>query len=639
MSRLKPHPKSLRFAGLGRVELFVFLTIAFAVALSCNNYNPITVTPPGKGTLPAPTKLLVKVGNGVVELAWAFESDTTQVKEYRVYRKNQNEASFRRIVSTQVRRYRDNSLTNGVRLFYQITAVNKSNVEGARSDSVAAIPAIYSIQLAGGARYTNSPNVTLAITAPANTALMMISNDSSFAGARWEAVVTPRAWTLTPGEGRKKVFAKFRNVDDQETSSPVQAEIVLDTIANIKSFKVDTTRLKAFKTLHLELKADEKDGVATADIVDAVNNASGQERNIRLYDDGTNGDRFKEDGVYERDYVVRSGLEVVNAYVYGNFTDAARNVAAAATSPIRVTIQSPPTVVVLQEPTAIVGSMTSLSLRWTPNTDTDFASYQIRRSPDANVALSSILVKEFNDPKVISYVDSGLDPGTQYFYRIYVFDTAGNSTGSNIVQRTTPANSPPAAVLLQEPTMIAGSSTSLSLRWTPNTDDDFAAYQLRRWPRNLADSLYYIVVKEFSDPKITSYIDSGLEPNTLYFYQIYVFDAAGNSAASKIVQRTTSVNEPPKPLVLAQPVDEVSGLKLNWSPSTENDFANYRLYRSTVAKLDSSGTPIAVINNASTTEYKDTSASIDVLYYYRVYVFDQYGLPSRGSNIVQGLHK
>lgn len=634
MSRLKPHPKSLRFAGLGRVELFVFLTIAFAVALSCNNYNPITVTPPGKGTLPAPTKLLVKVGNGVVELAWAFESDTTQVKEYRVYRKNQNEASFRRIVSTKVRHYRDNSLTNGVRLFYQITAVNKSNVEGARSDSVAAIPAIYSIQLAGGARYTNSPNVTLAITAPANTTLMMISNDSSFAGARWEVVVTPRTWTLTPGEGRKKVFAKFRNVDDQETSSPVQAEIVLDTIANIKSFKVDTTRLKAFKTLHLELKADEKDGVATADIVDAVNNASGQERNIRLYDDGTNGDRFKEDGVYERDYIVRSGLEVVNAYVYGNFTDAARNVAAAATSPIRVTIQSPPTVVVLQEPTAIVGSMTSLSLRWTPNTDTDFASYQIRRSPDANVSLSSILVKEFNDPKTISYVDSGLDPGTQYFYRVYVFDTAGNSTGSNIVQRTTPANSPPAAVLLQEPTMIAGSSTSLSLRWTPNTDDDFASYQIRRSPDPVV-SLSSILVKEFNDPKATSYVDNGLEPGTKYFYRVYVFDAAGNNSGSNIVQQTTPVNEAPKPIVLSQPVQDATVLRVSWSPSTEKDFAHYRLYRSTVSPVDTTTAPIAVISNVATTEYRDTSVAANVLYYYRVFVFDQFGL-SAGSNEVQG---
>ncbi len=550
MSCLKPHQKSPRFAGLGRVELFVFLTIAFTATLSCNNYNPVTVTPPGKGTLPAPTKILVKVGNGVVELAWAFESDTTQVKEYRVYRKNQNEVSFRRIVSTKVRRYRDNNLTNGVRLFYQITAVNKSNVEGARSDSVAAIPAIYSIQLAGGARYANSPNVTLAITAPANTALMMISNDSSFAGSRWEAVATPRTWTLAPGEGRKKVFAKFRNVDDQETSSPVQAEIVLDTIANIKSFKVDTTRLKAFKTLHFELKADEKGGVATADIVDAVNSASEQERNIRLYDDGTNGDRLKEDGVYERDYNVRSGLEVVNAYVYGNFTDAARNVATVATASIRVTIQSRPTAVVLQEPTAIAGSMTSLSLRWTPNTDTDFASYQIRRVQDANVSLSSLLVKELNDARVTSYVDSGLDPGTTYYYRVYVFDTAGNSTGSNIVQKTTPVDSPPAPVVLQEPTMIAGSSTSLSLRWSPNTDTDFASYQIRRSPDPIV-SLSSILVKEFNDQKVTSYVDNALEPGTKYYYRVYVFDAAGKNAGSNIVQQATPANEAPKSVVLS----------------------------------------------------------------------------------------
>jgi hypothetical protein len=43
-----------------------------------------------------------------------------------------------------------------------------------------------------------------------------------------------------------------------------------------------------------------------------------------------------------------------------------------------------------------------------------------------------------------------------------------------------------------------------------------------------------------------------------------------------------------------------------------------------------------VINSLSTTDYRDASASTNVVYFYRVYVFDQQGLPSAGSNIVQG---
>jgi fibronectin type 3 domain-containing protein len=504
--------------------------------LACNNYNPATVNPPGKGALPAPTKILVKVGNGAVELTWVLESDTTLVKEYRVYRKSQNEASFRRIAAIKSRRYRDERLTNGQLLQYQIAAVNKSDVEGERSITVATTPAIYGIQLAGGARYANRRNVTITITAPASTTLMMFANDSAFAGADWEPFAVSRLWELTPGDGTKKVYAKFRNAGDQETSNPAKAEIILDTVAIIKSVEEDSKgrALKASEILHLRLIAGEKEGTATADIVDNVNGASGQERNIRLHDDGTNGDKTAKDGIYERDFSVRPGLEMVNAYVYGNFTDAAGNVAPVATAAGRVTIQSPPTAVVLQEPTTIAGSSTSLSLRWTPNTDNDFASYQIRRSRDGNVALSSILVKEFTDPKITSYVDNGLDPATKYFYRVYVFDSAANNSGSNIVQQSTPAN------------------------------------------------------------------------------------------------------DPPKPVVLSQPVEDGAALKLSWSPSTENDFANYRLYRSTAAVVDSGGAPIVVINNASTTEHRDTSVATNVTYYYRVYVFDQQGLPSRGSNIVQG---
>lgn len=535
MSRIKSRQKPTSW--LVRVELLAFFV--FAAMLSCNNYNPVAVDPPGKGALPAPTKIVVTIGNGAVELAWVLESDTTQVKEYRVYRQNQNETSFRRIASTKVRRFRDERLTNGLLLQYQIAAVNKSDVEGERSAAVTTAPAIYSIQLAGGAKYTNRRNVTITIAVPQNTTLMMFSNDSSFAGAGWEPIAASRAWELAAGDGSKRVYAKFRNANDQETSSPAKAAIILDTVAIIRSINEDSRggALKANDVLHIRMIAGEKDGTATADIVDALNGAGAQERNIRLYDDGTNGDVTAQDGIYERNYSVRPGLEVVNAYVYGNFSDAAGNAATAATAPGRVTIQSLPTAVVLQEPTALAGNSTSLSLRWTPNTDQDFTSYQLRRAPDANISLSSLLVKEFTDARSTSYVDNGLDPNTKYFYRIYVFDAAGNSTASNTVQQTTP------------------------------------------------------------------------------------------------------VNQAPKPVVLSQPVEDGAALKLSWSPNTENDFANYRLYRSTSSPVDSSGAPIVVINNASTTDYRDTSAATGTVYYYRVYVFDQQGLPSRGSNIVQGQRK
>jgi fibronectin type 3 domain-containing protein len=518
----------------GMANLLVFLLMSFLAVASCSTYTPTPIQPETQGSLPAPDKLVVKVGNGFIELTWTYD-DSSLVKEYRIYRKNQDESTFRQIASTKPRKYRDDRLTNGVSYQYEIAAVSKSGAEGEHSKTIAAIPAIYSIVLSGGAKYINRQNVPITITAPQNTTLMMLANDSLFANANWEPFASTRTWELTFGDGVKSVYAKFRNNDDQETAKPVKAEIILDTSALIKFIDENSQGkiLKAGDKLHIRLSAGETKGNATADIVDASDGSNGRELNIRLYDDGTNDDRTRDDGIYEADYTVRTGLEVLNAYVYGHFTDAAGNVAPAATSPGRVTIQLPPSPVILHEPTTIVGSPTSLSLRWTRNTDNDFLSYQLRRSRDPVVSLSSTLVKEFNDSQTISYIDSGLEPGTKYYYRIYVFDTAGNNSGSNITQATTPAN------------------------------------------------------------------------------------------------------EAPKPVVLSQPVPDGDALTLTWSPSVENDFANYRLYRSTSAPVDTASAPIVVINNAQTTQYRDLSVQANVTYYYRLFVFDKYGL-SAGSNQVQG---
>jgi fibronectin type 3 domain-containing protein len=502
--------------------------------LSCDTYHPAAIEEEEGKFLPPPTKVAVKVGNGIVELRWDFQ-DQSLVKEYRVYRKEQGEAQFRRVSVTTSLSYRDDFLTNGVRYAYEIAAVSTADVEGEHSKTVSATPAIYSILLAGGAQYTNRRSVSLTITAPANTSLMMLSNDSLFTEARWEQVTSSRFWELTFGDGEKTVYAKFRNADDQETAQSFKAKIILDTIATISFVEEDSQgrNLSAPEKLHIRLSAGEIKGKATADIYDIANNTSGQELDIRLYDDGTNGDPAPDDGFYETDYFVRRGLEVINAYVYGHFTDAAGNVAPTATAPGRVNIQLSPTSVVLQEPTTIAGSSTSLSLRWTRNTDNDFVTYILRRSRDFVVSQSSTIVKEFGDSQITSYIDTGLEPATKYYYRIYVVDTAGNSMGSNIVEGTTPGN------------------------------------------------------------------------------------------------------EPPKPVVLSQPTADTLGLRLSWSPSSENDFANYRLYRSTAAPVDTAVAPIVVINNAQITQYRDISVIENLNYYYRLFVFDQHGL-SAGSNEVQG---
>ncbi|RMD67300.1 hypothetical protein D6833_00375 [Candidatus Parcubacteria bacterium] len=315
------------------------------------------------------------------------------------------------------------------------------------------------------------------------------------------------------------------------------AKITLDQIATIAFLEEDSGGrvLVSGDTLHIRMGTFEPNGKATVDIVDpsfANPEEHGSVYGIVLFDDGTHGDNQPGDGIYETDYGVGHELVVEGALLIGNFWDPAGN-RARATAPTRITAQPFPTSVQLYEPTIISASQSALHLRWSRNSDPDFAAYQIMRSTFLAVSLSSTLVAEIRDQDVTSFTDADLQPNTKYYYRVYVFDRNGNSTGSNIVSGTTPENLPP------------------------------------------------------------------------------------------------------KPVVLSQPTQDSLALVLTWSPNTDLDFEHYRLYRSTTSPVDTTFAPIAVINNATTTQFRDFSAQPNITYFYRIFVFDKWGL-SAGSNEVQG---
>jgi hypothetical protein len=70
-----------------------------------------------------------------------------------------------------------------------------------------------------GTPTTNSTSVTLIPSATDATTLvsqMMISNSSDFSGTAWETFTNTRSWTLPSGDGTKTVYAKFKDiVNDQ----------------------------------------------------------------------------------------------------------------------------------------------------------------------------------------------------------------------------------------------------------------------------------------------------------------------------------------------------------------------------------------------------------------------------------------
>lgn len=408
----------------------VLLLGLLLIITACSTYNP---TGTGDTTiLIAPTKVTLKLGPGAVELTWLFGGDTTKVKEYRVYRRSANEVAFKRIAAVATRRYRDLAVTIGTPYQYQIAAVNKSNVEGQPSDNATVTPSVFGMQVGNGAKFTNRRLITLVFNVPNNTALMMLANDPAFTGAIWETFSNNKTWELAAGEGLKSVYAKFRTVDQAE-SETVKTDITVDTIALISSITHDGAGrvLRAGDVLHIRLDAGEALGNATVSLIDNANGSNAQDNNLRLYDNGSNGDAVRDDGVYELDYRIRPDLEFAQAFAYGNFTDAAANLALQRASATSFTAQFPPKAVTLSNP---VADTSGLKLTWTASNEKDFANYRIYRSATSPVDSTVAPLTIINDNGTATYRDTGITPNTFYFYRVFVYDRSGLFAGSNEVR-------------------------------------------------------------------------------------------------------------------------------------------------------------------------------------------------------------
>ncbi len=91
-----------------------------------------------------------------------------------------------------------------------------------------------------------------------------------------------------------------------------------------------------------------------------------------------------------------------------------------------------PTAVVLDNPSSI--SPTGLTLTWSENENTDFASYQIHQGTQAGVTDANTLVATITNQSTTFYDVTGLNTSsTTYYYRVYVVDQTGNKTRSNEV--------------------------------------------------------------------------------------------------------------------------------------------------------------------------------------------------------------
>lgn len=521
----------------------VFLLAGLLLLSACSkDHDPVAYNNPiDSGQVdvpPIPDDLQARIDDRTVVLSWAV-SDTSDVRWYRIARKDSTYGEFSVIDSVSRRYYRDSGLKNGRLYRYRISVVNQAGYVGTYSTEISAVPSGFTVNINGGDRYTNSTTVELSLSAPGGAGYILLANDSLFSSASWEPFVIQKPWTLTDGDGTKEVFLKVRDLDDNESSGHYRDDIILDTRASIASliFSPTDSLLSPGDRIHFTMETGEPEGRASLDIGTAAVSK-------KLYDDGSHGDDSADDGIYHLDYTIPSGLDVIDAVVTGRFVDRAGNHAEEYASVSTLSIQQAPQAVQLFSPGPVQDQTAALHLSWTRNQDSDFAAYRLYRALEAGVesAADRQVVTDISSQATTWYDDTGLEENTTYYYQVAVSDQYGLSSFSNEVSAATGQNEPPQPVTLLITSVGLmdqdSSAAQIELKWTRSQELDFSHYLVYRDEQSPVDDTS-TPVELINDRQTTVFTDTQLPLATRYYYRVSVCDEGALCEISNEVNATT----------------------------------------------------------------------------------------------------
>jgi fibronectin type 3 domain-containing protein len=261
--------------------------------------------------------------------------------------------------------------------------------------------------------------------------------------------------------------------------------------------------------------------------------------------------------------------------------------------------------------TAVTG--TEVTLSWADNSSNE-TGFKIERSPDGTNFSQVATV----GTDTTSYLDTALNFGTNYFYRVRATNSFGDSAYTNTASVTTPV--PPAAPSNAVATLVTTNEIDFSWQDNSNTEDGYEIF-LKSGTGGTSNLYARLPAVTPPAPSVVTYQIKGLKPGVFYGVNIQAFNNAGFSAVAGFTTMTVALA--PTNLTAAPSLTQVS---LSWTGST--GAASYNIYRGT-----SSGgggqTPIAT--GVTGSSFIDTNVSFGTAYFYQVTAVDTGGESARAT--------
>lgn len=265
-------------------------------------------------------------------------------------------------------------------------------------------------------------------------------------------------------------------------------------------------------------------------------------------------------------------------------------------------------------------------------------------------------------PGVTSFDVDGLDPETDYYYTVIVVDHGGNKslyTGGQI--RTEDSVAPAAGGSKGSEIRVKESSgTGFILEWDSASDKTTASHELEYLvvlsendnlnnlsdPENLPVGAY--PVKPWT-PGITEESAEGLEPETVYYYTVFVRDAKGNTAVYQSGRQRTQDTAAPETGLITLENRGVRDFYISWPMGRDKTTSPLNLMYKVVLSTDDNlsedlfetlteGRILVQDWTQNLTETEVFFLEPETLYYYNVMIKDEAGnraLYTQGSVVTE----
>ncbi len=269
---------------------------------------------------------------------------------------------------------------------------------------------------------------------------------------------------------------------------------------------------------------------------------------------------------------------------------------------------------------------------WGTNTGTSFSC------PQAAGAAALLLAREpgLSPAQVFARLKAGADnidslnPGY-----------AGMLGGRLNIARALGLVSPPqAAHNVQAEDTLGDEGGSVTVTWIKSGDDGAGANNVTKYTvrRRTGASGSFTTLRDLTKGTEV-YLDHTTSDGTDYYYQIRTW-AGTLYSDSEIVGPARSRNDNPPPAVGTLSAADRAGdsggtIVLQWTYTAPPDFKEFHLYRQLYNFTNVTGrTPVAVITNALTSTYTDTTVTDGTDYYYALTAVDSFGNENKNVSAV-----